>query len=161
MKKRKINTITLPEKVGGQYWLQDDNELGKSFDLISIEGVNGQWILKSNKNARVINSNQESLKSIILEPMNFYALKLANSQENAFFFTEPITNNRQCYKKYMVKEGYNLLIGRSERNDIVFNNKFVSSTHAKLVLYKNQWTITDLNSANGTFVNSYRVTNKY
>lgn len=160
MKKRKINTITLPEKVGGQYWLQDDNELGKSFDLISIEGVNGQWILKSNKNARVINSNQESLKSIILEPMNFYALKLANSQENAFLFTEPITNNRQCYKKYMVKEGYNLLIGRSERNDIVFNNKFVSSTHAKLVLYKNQWTITDLNSANGTFVNSYRVTNK-
>lgn len=84
MKKRKINTITLPEKVGGQYWLQDDNELGQSFDLISIEGVNGQWILKSNKNARVINSNQESLKSIILEPMNFYALKLANSQENAF-----------------------------------------------------------------------------
>lgn len=160
VKKKKINTITLPEKVAGQYWLSDHNEFGKSFDLISIEGVNGQWILKSNKNARIVNSNRESLRSIVLEPLNFYTLKLDNGEENAFLFTEPITENRQCFKKYMVKEGYNLLIGRSENNHIAFNNRFVSSTHAKLVLYKNQWTITDLNSANGIFVNGCRVTNK-
>jgi pSer/pThr/pTyr-binding forkhead associated (FHA) protein/type II secretory pathway predicted ATPase ExeA len=50
-----------------------------------------------------------------------------------------------------------LLIGRSEHNDIVITSKFVSRHHALLVRYGSATLLMDLNSKNGTFVNSKRV----
>jgi type II secretory pathway predicted ATPase ExeA len=52
-----------------------------------------------------------------------------------------------------------LLIGRSEYNDIAIASKFVSRHHALLVRHGNSTFLMDLNSSNGTFVNSKRVSN--
>ena len=41
--KESINSITLPEKISGQYWLYEKSESG-SKKLISIEGINGEDI---------------------------------------------------------------------------------------------------------------------
>jgi type II secretory pathway predicted ATPase ExeA len=52
-----------------------------------------------------------------------------------------------------------LLIGRSEHNDIAIPSKFVSRHHLLLVRHGNSTFLMDLNSSNGTFVNSRRVSN--
>jgi len=52
-----------------------------------------------------------------------------------------------------------LLIGRSEHNDIAIDSKFVSRHHALLVRHGSATFLMDLNSTNGTFVNSKRVSN--
>ncbi|HSG97018.1 MAG TPA: FHA domain-containing protein [Woeseiaceae bacterium] len=52
-----------------------------------------------------------------------------------------------------------LLIGRSEHNDIAINSRFISRHHALLVRHGNATLLMDLNSTNGTFVNSERVSN--
>ena len=52
-----------------------------------------------------------------------------------------------------------LLIGRSEHNDIAIDSKFVSRHHALLVRHGSATFLMDLNSTNGTFVNSTRVSN--
>ncbi|MEJ2257687.1 MAG: FHA domain-containing protein, partial [Woeseiaceae bacterium] len=52
-----------------------------------------------------------------------------------------------------------LLIGRSEHNDISINNRFISRHHALLVRNGGATFLMDLNSTNGTFVNSKRVSN--
>lgn len=52
-----------------------------------------------------------------------------------------------------------LLIGRSEHNDIPLNNNFISRHHAMLVRNGSATFLMDLNSTNGTFVNSKRVSN--
>lgn len=52
-----------------------------------------------------------------------------------------------------------MLIGRSEHNDIPINSKFVSRHHALLVRTGSTTFLMDLNSTNGTFVNSKRVSN--
>jgi len=52
-----------------------------------------------------------------------------------------------------------LLIGRSEHNDISIPSKFVSRHHLLLVRHGNTTFLMDLNSSNGTFVNSKRVSN--
>jgi len=52
-----------------------------------------------------------------------------------------------------------LLIGRSEHNDIVISSKFISRHHALLVRHGSTTFLMDLNSTNGTFVNSKRVSN--
>ena len=52
-----------------------------------------------------------------------------------------------------------LLIGRSEHNDIAIPSRFVSRHHLLLVRHGSTTFLMDLNSSNGTFVNSTRVSN--
>jgi general secretion pathway protein A len=56
-------------------------------------------------------------------------------------------------------EAPRLLIGRSEHNDISIASKFISRHHALLVRHGSSTFLMDLNSSNGTFVNSKRVSN--
>ena len=48
-------------------------------------------------------------------------------------------------------------IGRTEDNDIVIPHDSVSSSHATLLQKADSWYVVDLRSANGTFVDGYRV----
>lgn len=50
-----------------------------------------------------------------------------------------------------------ILIGRSDFADIVIDDDFVSKVHAVLLLYTDALVLLDLNSANGTTVNSVKV----
>ena len=52
-----------------------------------------------------------------------------------------------------------LLIGRSEHNDIPIASKFISRHHVLLVRNGSATFLMDLNSTNGTLVNSKRVSN--
>jgi type II secretory pathway predicted ATPase ExeA/pSer/pThr/pTyr-binding forkhead associated (FHA) protein len=54
-----------------------------------------------------------------------------------------------------------ILIGRSKHNDIALPSKFVSQHHAMLVRNGNATILMDLNSTNGVFVNSKRVSNHF
>ena len=50
-----------------------------------------------------------------------------------------------------------LTIGRAEDSDLIVDDEFASTHHAKLVLINNDWLIQDLNSTNGTFLDGSRV----
>jgi predicted component of type VI protein secretion system len=50
-----------------------------------------------------------------------------------------------------------LTIGRKPDNDIIIDNLAVSGHHAKIVLQGSVYTIEDLQSTNGTFVNAKRI----
>jgi len=51
------------------------------------------------------------------------------------------------------------LVGRSKHNDISINSRFISRHHTLLVRHRAATFLMDLNSTNGTFVNSKRVSN--
>ena len=48
-------------------------------------------------------------------------------------------------------------IGRGEHNDVRLNDASVSTSHATLLLKRGTWYVVDLQSANGTYVDGYRV----
>ena len=51
-----------------------------------------------------------------------------------------------------------LTIGRSQENDIVINDAKVSRIHLQLVISDDgTYSVVDLNSANGTYVNGERI----
>lgn len=52
-----------------------------------------------------------------------------------------------------------IMIGRSEHNDIAINSRFISRHHALFIRNGNTTLLMDLNSTNGTFVNSQRISN--
>jgi len=66
-------------------------------------------------------------------------------------------DDRQIFHKYYVKNNIDISIGRTKDNDIIYDNKYVSSDHAKLSFYENNWVLSDNNSTNGTFVNDERI----
>ncbi len=152
-----INTISLPKKVKGQYWLYEKpNDVENH--LVSIEGINNEWVLKSNRSVKVLDDNGNATKTAVVSPLNIYALSRTGG-EKVYVFTEPITEDRQTYTKYMVADNTDITIGRSEQSDICYPNKVVSSKHATLFCRGGSWFIQDTNSTNGTFVNGKSVEN--
>lgn len=154
--KSHINSISLPEKIKGQFWLY---ETLKTCDerLVNIEGVNNQWIIKSTRQVKILDNQNNLLKSSSLSPSSIYAL-IKSDGEKVIVFTEPITEDRQIFTKYLVKDDIDITIGRAEENDVCYVNKVVSSRHAILSHRSGKWFVQDVNSTNGTFVNRTRVT---
>ncbi|MGI9260578.1 MAG: FHA domain-containing protein [Woeseiaceae bacterium] len=70
-----------------------------------------------------------------------------------------LTRNGETLKKIRF-DGTRLLLGRSEHNDVQVDSKFISRHHALLVRHGPSTLLMDLNSANGTFVNSRRISNQ-
>ena len=50
-----------------------------------------------------------------------------------------------------------LTVGRSTNNDIVIDNKKVSSSHARFKILNNEITLEDVGSTNGTYVNGEKI----
>lgn len=70
-----------------------------------------------------------------------------------------VTNNGSVLHE-LTMEKARILIGRSEHNDVAIGSRFVSRHHAMLVRHGSATFLMDLNSTNGTFVNSKRVSNQ-
>lgn len=151
-----INSISLPEKIKGQFWLYEESDATEK-PLVNIEGINNEWVMKSTRKVKILDSNNNVLKNTAVSPLSIYVLRNAN-EEKIFVFTEPITEDRQIFTKYLVKDDVDLTIGRTEQNDFCYSNRVVSSKHAVLSYRSGKWFIEDTNSTNGTFVNGERVT---
>lgn len=160
IKSKQMFSLTLPHKVKGQYWVTDLNENGKPRELISIEAINGDWVVKSNKFVSILNSENKPVDNTVLKPSNFFNLKIAGTDESVKLFTEKIDSSRQTFRKVVIRNADTLSIGRTENSNICFENKFVSSNHAKLSYNGGAWSILDTGSTNGTYVNGYRVDSK-
>ena len=50
-----------------------------------------------------------------------------------------------------------ITIGRSPDSDLIVDDEYASTHHAKLILINNDWLIQDLNSTNGTYLDGSRV----
>jgi type II secretory pathway predicted ATPase ExeA len=64
-----------------------------------------------------------------------------------------ITRNSKTLAEYTFTDK-KVLIGRSDFADIILHDDFASKLHAVLILYRDALVLVDLNSANGTTVNS-------
>ncbi|HHX68734.1 MAG: FHA domain-containing protein [Miniphocaeibacter sp.] len=71
--------------------------------------------------------------------------------------------NRKEKLPFKIQEHYfigdNTVIGRSDQNDIVLKDRFISKKHARITKRNGVYFIEDLNSANGVFINGQKVEN--
>lgn len=157
IKSKQMFSLTLPNKVKGQYWLSDTDINGKPRDLISVEAVNGEWVLKSNKRVSILNSNNDPVSNTVLRPLGFFNLKITGDDDRVILFAEKIDDTRHTFRKVLVRKSDVFNIGRTNDNNFYYENKFVSSKHARMSYDGKNWSIVDLESTNGTYVNGYRV----
>lgn len=156
MSKDRLFHLSLPEKVAGQYWINVGSD-NSTRNTISIEGINDEWIVKSTRWVKILGGENTFLKSIVLSPMSIIPFQ-NDSGERSIVFTEPETDNRLTFYKFIFVGDVDLTIGRAAENDICFDYRPVSANHALLSYHNQKWTIRDQNSSNGTFVNDKRIT---
>jgi len=68
-----------------------------------------------------------------------------------------ITDGKDLWKDFRINKA-KMSIGRSSECDIIVNDEHLSAKHASLKLQDSTLFITDLDSSNGTFVNSQEIT---
>ena len=62
---------------------------------------------------------------------------------------------RRDYKTF---ETSPIKVGRGYQNDIILPDPYISADHAVIHLYENGWTVEDLNTKNGTYINNEKIT---
>ena len=160
IKSKQMFSLTLPEKVKGQFWVTDVDDLGNARQLISIEAINGHWTLKSNKRVSILDSNGHGDKTVEIHSQSLINLQITGSSDRVIMYADDTDESRLTFRKFVVKSPDVFTIGRTGNNHICFDNKFVSGKHARLAYTGRNWTIEDTNSTNGTYVNGQRVHSK-
>ena len=153
IKKDKIYNVSLPLAVNGTYWVSDCDKNGNERKLVSIEENNGEWVLRSNTDNKIIEEDR-IINEVVLKNFSFHYIQI-EKEEIALLYCCPVydPNNIQVE----VKNSAEILIGKSQLCKIIFNLPTVSDEHAKLTFSNNTWQITDLNSKFGTYVNNERL----
>lgn len=161
IRQNRLYSTTLPDKVKGQFWLCDKDELGHSRELIRMEAEQDKWVLKSNKTAWIIDEEQRRVERVVLKPLSFYSMEIAGVPERVSVFAEPISDDRRRLVKVLVATPCDLTIGRTSRHPISYDNAYISEGdgrgHARLRFDGESWSVVDQSSTNGTYVNGERV----
>ena len=141
IKQERYYRMLLPDRVKGQYWVKDFDEKGNERNLLSIEAVGSEWIIKSNRRAAIVGGRNAIVRSTVVKPMSFFNIRIADYSHRVILFAEPITPDRGTSFKFILRQGASLRIGRDNSNEIVFHNEFVSSKHAVLEYDGKSWSM--------------------
>ena len=151
LKNEYISSITLPNKVQGQYWLKDLNTKNHE-NVIAIEGIGLNWVLKANQNIKFEDNKERK----ILNRGVIYRLKDQN--ENYIYIYIEDEYEETYFLKYRLKFNDGIItLGRNANNSIRVNNPAVSSNHLQIIYKNKKWYLQDKNSTNGTFVNYSKI----
>ena len=157
MRNDTIYRVPLPAKVGGQVWVTLDASDREDSRLVSVEGVGGEWVLKSTRRAWIQEGSRRT-REATLGPNRFYEVVVGATGEQVLLRCEPTTDDRRRYTRFALPKSTRLRVGRAADCHIRYESGFISTHHADLVVSGDSVTVEDQGSANGTFVNARRVT---
>lgn len=157
IKKTKIYNFSLPAKISGNYWIKDDDRYGNERNLINVEAEDGKWKIKSDFETKIMSGSRE-LTSAYLKEYNMYFLKVNTDGEYVILYCSP-SIDPQISKLRLNRNG-DIIIGNDPNAHISYSYPLVSRQHAKLTYNNGIWTIKDLNSKYGTYVNNYAISSK-
>jgi type II secretory pathway predicted ATPase ExeA len=106
-------------------------------------------------------SVQHIERPVLPLPLEAADIRSASTEGHASYAGPPrivLTLNGKTLKE-ITMDGPRLMIGRSELNDLSVNSRYISRHHALLIRHGKATFLMDLNSTNGTYVNSRRVSN--
>ena len=88
IKKNKIYDFSLPNKVSGNYWIEDNDRYGNTRNLINVEADNGLWKIKSDFETKILSGNN-IVESAYLKEYNVYFLKINTENEFVILYCSP------------------------------------------------------------------------
>ena len=155
--KYKITKFNLPEKIEDSFLIPYKVKRKKQEHVVTIEGENGSWYLKSNGNVNVMNGTFASSKcQLPTDKYTNYDLKILGSDDPVVLFAMP-SNDKEVYK-LNVQGLTNISIGSAQKTNICYSHELMDEVHAEIKFLNNEWYITtSTNEKAKTYVNYSRV----
>ena len=167
--KKNIHKIILPSNPIGNYWITDKTS-GVEKKLVNIEGKEGNWQIITNKNVKAINPKALEIKKngiritsndeiatdrVILKENYMYGIFIDSIDNFYIVYCSPVYEN---YAYHMDIKGPNgmteIFVGKSNKNEILYNNALVSDIHCRLFKKDEKWHIENYDKKFGTYVNN-------
>ncbi len=148
------SSITLPEKVHGTYKIsivEDEVEVS-----VQIEARDGSWFFSPCRGVDILDESGTTLDNMQLESGCIRVIQHEALKEKSLVLVEESTADTAEFGKWLIRDGAAVTLGRGEDNAVIVGNEYVSKHHLSLSYVADSWTLTDLKSANGTYVNGRR-----
>ncbi|MCL2655234.1 MAG: type VII secretion protein EssC [Coriobacteriia bacterium] len=157
----------LPRKRIGRYWISAESDSGGSDDLLCVEGVQNQWVLRSNKHVEVLDAEEKPLRAQNVSEGQLYQIRIIETNEHATIYAEPETADRKQFTRNKFPSSGKITLGSSSASDICFTSPFITENHATIFIEGENIRVVDQKAAiggdngkentTGTFVNNKRV----
>lgn len=154
IKGHQIFNLTLPNIVYGNYWVTGFDEQSIEQNLINIEAYNGKWKLNSNQDVVILEKNVQ-LESVILQNYGFYLLEILETKERVLLHCAPVFD--ETYRYYYLVNGNDVTIGNDEKAVINYKHPLCSKHHASITFKNNIFTVFDVESKIGVYVNDDKI----
>jgi S-DNA-T family DNA segregation ATPase FtsK/SpoIIIE len=113
IKSQQMFSLSLPEKVKGQYWLSDLDDSGDSRNLASIEAVGDRWMVKSSKWVDVLDAGGKAVRSAALVSRTLTYLQMKGSGDRAILFADEADESRLTFRKLTAGRPATFTLGRA------------------------------------------------
>lgn len=156
IKDKKIRKITLPDKIEGNYWIDDTDSNGIKRNLISIEAEHNKWKLISNNEVFIL-ENQAQLPYVYLEDFHFYQIHNDVEKKDFLLYCSPIELQ---FLLYEITQELSVKLTIGSRIESTFQVSFLSELEMTLSKENDCIYLTDHHSKYGIYVNDVRVIQK-
>lgn len=98
-------------------------------------------------------------KGIPVPPLAEFVTSIERPGERTvYFFSRPVLKGMGTYRKLGFSDSVSFIVGRSQGSGFLYESPFVSSQHARIEYADGSFTLTDLDSSNGTIINGQPLT---
>lgn len=152
----KINTSSLSEEATGMQWVAESDAAGaKRYGF--IEARDDVWVLSPKKGMQLLDEKGNPLDRALLNNTDEAVFQLGDGETIAALVARASTMGDRVYSIVGFTRDETITIGSRFDNTFCYASRFVSGRHASITYVRDTFSITDLNSANGTFVNGSRI----
>ncbi len=160
--KKKIVSLTLPQRVYGSYWITNEN----NENLVNIEGIDNNWVMKSNDEIKIVQDNK-AVETTPIEENHFYHFLDVATEEKYRVFVGATYDSKMLSLEFVEQSALSFTIGNSASNEggranyISYENPNI---HYNQILIERDNAIYHLKNMNpdvNVYVNNYLVEDTY
>lgn len=152
--KTNLNFVSLPDDRHGARWLVDAQGVRIAF---AEAGESGWSIIPAEGFGLCSQEGTRSEETLIVPFDKIAIFALSDSAGEWTVICRPSTGGDKTSKVIGFTRDVEISIGRAADNAVCYGSQFVSSHHARLSLRDGVFSVSDLSSANGVYVNGERL----
>ena len=160
--------IKLPKIIMGNYWITNENNKR----LVNIEAYEDNWIIKSNKQMKIIytpivqsadimkdiKSSNKIIEKTVLKEYSINFISISDLDDIFILYCSPTYEDNFTHLKR--RESQDILIGKNNSNQVMYKNPLVNANHARIFFNNGKLMLESFDNAFGVFVNNLPVTHK-
>ncbi len=144
-------TTSLPDEVRGAYWIKD--AAGKKVAFAEAEQVG--WSVSPGEGAAFTSTGGADRLLVPFDEALIFAVEAGIDHWTVV--CRPSTQGDKTTTIYGFSKDMEVTIGRTDDNAIIYPSRYISSHHAALTFSEGMFSIKDLDSSNGVFLNNQRM----